>query len=102
MAIIVVKLRKKIETTVMVQHFSAYSYSRHGAIINIMDDTDTKKTLNGQYKTYVPFRALIEASQMRRYHEKFNFSGEGCIYNSRQKSRRWAVLIVLLIVGTFC
>ncbi|MBR4029655.1 MAG: hypothetical protein IKJ08_08740, partial [Alistipes sp.] len=31
-----------------------------------------------------------------------NFLSEGCRYNARQKSRRWAVLEVLLIVGTFC
>ena len=31
-----------------------------------------------------------------------NFWVEGCRYNARQKSRRWAVLNVLLIVGTFC
>nr|MBR2110984.1 hypothetical protein [Alistipes sp.] len=51
---------------------------------------------------YFPFRAMIEASKDAPYHKKFNLLIEGCRYNARQKSRRWAVLEVLLIVGTFC
>ena len=31
-----------------------------------------------------------------------DLQSEGVEYNTRQKSRRWAVLGVLLIVGTFC
>ena len=42
----------------------------------------------------LPFRLLPQAPRP-------NFSEEGCRYNARQKSRRWAVLSVLLIVGTF-
>ena len=52
---------------------------------------------------YFLFGDLIEASLMRRYHNKLlDFVIEGCRYNARQKSRRWAVLGVLLIVGKAC
>ena len=43
-----------------------------------------------------------DVPQIAAYHKKFNLGVEGCRYNARQKSRRWAVLGVLLIVGTFC
>jgi hypothetical protein len=35
---------------------------------------------------YIPFRALIEALQMRRYHEKFNFFQEKAAYTTIGKN----------------
>ena len=70
--------------------------------VSVLFDTKSLNSLN----SLISLNSLLKSRRLLTEHTsppaRPNFSGEGCRYNARQKSRRWAVLEVLLIVGTFC
>ena len=61
---------------------------------------DMKKAWMDSTLTYIPFRLLIEASLMRRYHNKYNLWSKVVRCGDKRKNLGWDILDVFPIRGS--